>query len=202
MNIAITGSLGNISLELTKKLIAKGHNVTVITHSPERMKAIEQLHAIPAVGSVEDYDFLLQSFNNSNAVYTMIPPNYIVENIPEYMKKVGENYVNAIKQTGVRHVVNLSSIGAHRPDGLGPLVADHYVEKILNELKETHVLHLRPGIFYTNFYSNIQMIKHQTIVGDNFDASTNIVLSHPLDVANVAAQALESCHLEEKIFFM
>ncbi|PSL42894.1 uncharacterized protein YbjT (DUF2867 family) [Chitinophaga niastensis] len=192
MNITITGSLGNISQKLTEKLTAKGHNVTVVSHSPERVKAIEQLNAIPAIGSVEDHDFLLQAFNKADAVYIMIPPNYAATDIRAYMKTVGAGYAKAIEQTGVRYVVNLSSIGAHIPDGLGPTSANYYVEKKLDELKDTHVLHLRPGMFYTNFFGAMQMIKHQNIIGNNFDASVNMVLSHPEDIAAAAAEALDT----------
>src|SRR5882757_10017519 len=161
MNITITGSLGNIGQRLTGKLTAKGHKVTVVSHSPERVKAIEQLHAIPAIGSVDDPDFLLQAFDKADAVYTMIPPNYLAADPRASIRTTGDGYARAIEQTGVRHVVNLSSIGAHIPDGPGPTGANHYVEKKLDELKETHVLHLRPGMFYTNFFGNIPMIKHQ-----------------------------------------
>lgn len=192
MNITITGSLGNIGQKLTEQLTAKGHRVTVVSHSPERIKAIEQLHAIPAIGSVDDHDFLLHAFDGADAVYTMIPPNPLATDIREYMKRVGESYAKAIEQTGVRHVVNLSSIGSHIPDGLGPTSANYYVEKKLDELKETHVLHLRPGMFYTNFFGAMQMIRHQRIIGNNFDATVNIVLSHPQDIANVAADALDT----------
>lgn len=192
MNITITGSLGNISQPLAEQLIAKGHQVTVISHNPERAQAIEQLQAIPAIGSIEDAHFLLKAFNNADAVYTMIPPNYHTTDIRAYMKAVGDRYARAIAQAGVGHVVNLSSIGAHIPDGPGPTGANYYVEQQLNALKDTHVLHLRPGMFYTNFYGSMPMIRHQHIIGNNFDATANMVLSHPHDIAAAAADALNT----------
>ena len=192
MKITITGSLGNIGQRLTERLTAKGHQVTVVSHHPDRAKDIRQLNAIPAIGSVDDHDFLLRAFEGADAVYTMIPPNPFTTDIRAYMKSVGSGYAKAIEQTGVRHVVNLSSIGAHIPDGPGPSGANHYVETRLNELKDTNVLHLRPGMFYTNFFGAIQMIKHQGIIGNNFDATVNIVLSHPRDIADAAAEALDT----------
>jgi nucleoside-diphosphate-sugar epimerase len=45
MNIIITGSLGNISKPLTKELVQKGHQVTIISSKPERQKDIETLEA-------------------------------------------------------------------------------------------------------------------------------------------------------------
>lgn len=198
MNITITGSLGNISQQLTQLLTAKGHQVTVVSHNPERAAAIEQLHAIPAIGSIEDTDFLLQAFAKADAVYTMIPPNFQTTDLRGYIKSVGERYAAAIAQTGVRYVVNLSSIGAHIPDGPGPTSANYYVEQKFNALKDVQVLHLRPGMFYSNFYGSMDMIRHQNILGNNFDATANIVMSHPHDIAAAAAEALDTLSFSGK----
>jgi uncharacterized protein YbjT (DUF2867 family) len=190
MNITITGSLGNIGQRLTGQLTAKGHRVIVVSHNAERRQAIEQMGAHPAIGSLDDRSFLLKAFDKADAVFTMIPPNYLAKDVREYIRTVGEGYAWAIEQTGVRHVVNLSSIGSHASDGPGPTSANYYVEKKLDQLKDADVLHLRPGMFYTNFYGNIPMIKHQNIIGNNFDDSVNMVLSHPHDIADAAANAL------------
>jgi uncharacterized protein YbjT (DUF2867 family) len=198
MNITLTGSLGNIGRQLTAALTAKEHRVTVVSHDPGKATAIEALKAIPAIGSIEDTDFLLQAFEKANAVFTMIPPNYTTNDLRGYMKTTGEGYANTIAQTGVQHVVNLSSIGAHIPDGPGPTGANYYVEAKLNALKDTHVLHLRPGMFYTNFFGAMGMIKHQHMIGNNFDATVNMVLSHPADIAAAAAEALDTLNFTGK----
>ena len=190
MNITITGSLGNVSQPLIEKLVAKGHRVTVISNSPERAKAIEDLHAIAAIGSIEDEPFLIRAFTGADAVYCMIPPNYQTTDFKEFMIQVGGNYARAIGKTGVRHVVNLSSsLGTHLPDGPGLAAAFHLVEKGFDQ-SQTNVLHLRPGMFYTNFYGNMEMIKHSNIIGNNFDATVKIPMLHPHDIADVAADAL------------
>lgn len=192
MNITITGSLGNIGQRLTATLVQKGHQVTVVSHSPERTSAIEQLGAIPAIGLVADHDFLLQAFKNADAVFLMIPPDFQATDIPAYIKRMGDNYAKAIAETGVRYVVNLSSIGSHIPDGPGPTGANYYVEQQLSALPDVHVLHLRPGLFYTNYFGSIPMIRQQHILGHIFDAAVNIVFSHPHDIAAVAADALDT----------
>lgn len=58
MKIIVTGSLGHISLPLTKELIEKGHRVTVVSSAEERRTAVEALGAAAAVGSLEDAEFL------------------------------------------------------------------------------------------------------------------------------------------------
>lgn len=200
MKITITGSLGNISRNLIEKLATKGHQLTLVSSNQERVKAIEGFNATAAIGSVEDVSFLSKAFEGANAVYTMIPPNFVTSDLRGYMKTVGENYAQAMKQTGVEHVVNLSSIGAHIPDGPGPTGANYYVEKTFDDLKDIHVLHLRPGMFYTNFYGSIEMIKHQNIIGNNFNDAVNIAMTHPQDIAAVAAEALDTLSFSGKSF--
>lgn len=55
------------------------------------------------------------------------------------------------------------------------------------------MLHLRSGMFYTNFLGAIPLVKHQHIIGNNFDAGVNMVLSHPADIAAAATEALNAC---------
>ncbi|RZK98912.1 MAG: NAD-dependent epimerase/dehydratase family protein, partial [Pedobacter sp.] len=71
MNIVLTGSLGNIGKPLTKLLINKGYRVTVISSKPERIQAIEALGAIPAIGTIQDEDFLVATFSGADVVYLM-----------------------------------------------------------------------------------------------------------------------------------
>jgi len=116
MKILVTGSLGNISKPLTEELVQKGHTVIVISSNPERKKDIEALGATAAIGSLEDVDFLVSTFTGADAVYCMVPPNnYFDHNLDllAYYRRLGTNYAQAIKQSGVKRVVNLSTIGGH-----------------------------------------------------------------------------------------
>lgn len=198
MKVTVTGSLGNISRTLVEKLVAARHHVKVVTTSTERAKEIEQLGAIPLIGSIEDYDFVKNAFSGNDAVYLMIPPNFQTSDIKQYIKTAGKQYARAIKETGVKYAVNLSSIGAHLENGLGPTGANYFVEEQLNALPELNVLHLRPGMFLTNFYGAIPMIKHQGMLGNNFEGLVNLPLTHPKDIAEVAFKALNDLSISGK----
>ena len=121
MKFIITGSTGNISKPLAVNLVKNGHDVTIITTNPEKVPGIEQLGARAAVGTIQDVGFLAKTFTGADAVYTMVPPNISVSDYRNYIAGVGRNYVEAIKKSGVKRVVNLSSIGAHLPGGTGPI---------------------------------------------------------------------------------
>ncbi|HEY0272489.1 MAG TPA: NAD-dependent dehydratase, partial [Chitinophaga sp.] len=90
-----------------------------------------------------------------------------------------------------QYVVNLSSIGSHLENGLGPTGSNFYVEQKLNELQNIQVLHVRPGMFFTNFYGAIPMIKHQNMLGNNFGGMVNLPLTHPKDIAAAVFRALK-----------
>ncbi|RZM20472.1 MAG: NAD-dependent dehydratase [Pedobacter sp.] len=191
MNITLTGSLGNISKPLAETLIAAGHEVTIITSKEDKVAAIESLGAKALVGSVEDADFLTTAFSGKDAVYTMVPPNFGAANVRGFIASVGEKYAAAIKASGVKNVVNLSSIGAHLDGGTGPITGLYDVEQTYAKLEDVAIKHLRPAYFYVNFYGSIGMIKHANILGSNYDGETPLVLVHPVDIAAAAAEELQ-----------
>lgn len=191
MNFTITGSLGNISKPLAEILIAAGHQVTIISSNADKVKAIEALGATAAIGSVEDIAFLTANFQGKDAIYTMVPPNFGASNIREFIAGIGEKYAEAIKASGVKRVVNLSSIGAHLDGGTGPISGLYDVEQSYSELDDVAIKHLRPGFFYTNFFGNIDMIKHAGILGSNYGPETPLVLVHPNDIAAAAAEEMQ-----------
>ena len=191
MKYVITGGAGQVSAPLTQKLLSAGHEVTVIGRNAENLKSLTEHGAKTAIGSVEDVAFLSETFKGADAVYTMVPPNFEAANWKEWIAQIGKNYAAAIKSSGVKYVVNLSSIGAHLPQGVGPVSGLHFVEKALNELYDVNVRHLRPGYFYTNFYGNIPMVKGMNLLGGNYgEADNKIILAHPNDIAVVAAEEL------------
>lgn len=190
MKYVVTGSLGNISRPLAEKLLAAGHMVTVISSNPKKKEQIEYMGAQAAIGSVEDREFLTETFRGADAVYTMVPPTFTPSNWKQYIAGIGQNYASAIKACGVKYVVNLSSVGAHMPEGCGPVSGLYRVEKALNELDDVNVKHLRPGIFYNNFLSNIGMIQNMGIIGGNYGQDARLILVHPIDIAEVAAEEL------------
>ncbi len=197
MKLVLTGSLGNISKPLAQQLIAQGHAVTIISHSPARSDAILAKNATPVIGSLEDVDFLTETFQAADAIYTMVPPDFSVPDYTQFAQKVSTNYAKAIRQVGVRYVVNLSSVGS-AVAGQPPLTEYYNLETELNALPDVNVLHLRPGMFYTNFYGVLPMIKYQNILGNNFDGEVIMPMSHPADIATVAAKALHHRNFEGK----
>lgn len=197
MKIIVTGSLGNISKPLTKELVQKGHSVTVISSKAERQKDIEAIGAKAAIGTMEDVDFLSATFKGADVVYVMetlgtgafFDPNC---DVIAAHNKIGNNYKQAIEQSGVKRVVHLSSIGAHTDKGNG-IIAFHYnVENILKQLpNDVSIKFMRPVGFYYTMFAFIQTIKTQDAIISNYGGDDKEPWVSPLDIAAVIAEEIE-----------
>jgi uncharacterized protein YbjT (DUF2867 family) len=164
MKIVVTGSLGNISKPLIGMLIKQGHEVTVISSSVERKKEIEAIGAKPAIGKIENVDFLKQTFAGHEAVYCMLPPfKFFEDKTLDYKKQafdIATNYAKAIQVANIKKVVHLSSVGAEKDSGTGLLVFHNIVEKVFQQLpSDISITHIRPVSFDYNVYSFMDMIK-------------------------------------------
>ncbi len=191
MKITITGSLGKISRPLAIQLVQAGHAVTVISSQENKRGSIRAVGAETAIGSVMDQSFLSSAFSGADAVYTMIPPNLQATEFRKYASGIAEKYAAAIRKSGVRRVVNLSSIGAHLDSGTGQIIGNHDAEAILNQLDQVSVTHVRACFFYTNFYGNVNMIRNMGIIGSNYPGNSRLVMVHPEDIAMAVAEELQ-----------
>jgi uncharacterized protein YbjT (DUF2867 family) len=190
MKIIVTGSLGNISRPLAQILIEQGHNVVVITTDPTKEEAIKALGAVAAIGSVLDPGFLANVFIGADAVYTMVPPNYASPDPIGYYEKAGQSYIEAIRASGIKRVVQLSSWGAHQPAGTGIIVGSHRIEELFKGLTGVDIVFLRPASFYNNLYHYVDMIKNSGLIATNYGGQDRVVWVSPLDIAEAAAEEL------------
>lgn len=164
MKIVVTGSLGNISKPLIIQLIKAGNEVTVVSSSTERKSEIEKLGATPAIGKIEDVNFLTQTFLGNDAVYCMLPPfKFFEDKNLDYKKEalnIATNYAQAIQKAEIKKVVHLSSVGAEKETGTGLLVFHNIVENVLKKLpSDITITHIRPVSFDYNVYSFMDMVK-------------------------------------------
>ena len=196
MKIIVTGSLGNISKPLTKELVQKGHQVTVVSSKPERQKDIEAMGAKAAIGTMEDADFLTTTFKGADAVYVMetmggnsfFDPNL---DIIAAINKIGNSYKQAVEQSGVKRVVHLSSVGAHTDKGNGLLAFHYNVENILKTLpSDVSITFMRPVGFYYNLLGFINTIKTQDVIATNYGGESKKPWVSPIDIAAAVAEEL------------
>lgn len=193
MNIVITGSLGHISKPLTETLVQKGHNVIVITSKPDRQQAIEALGATAAIGSLEDTPFLTATLTGADALYLMIPPPDFFKPDLDYMaycRVIANSYAQAIRASGIKRVVHLSSIGAQLESGTGFILSHYYLENLLKEIPGIAITHMRPTSFYYNLLHFLPVIKYTGNIVANYGGTDKVSWVSPLDIAAAVADEI------------
>ncbi len=198
MHYVITGSLGHTGKPVTEGLLAAGHTVTVITSKAEKAAEIEALGATAAVGSVEDAEFVTQSFAGADAAYLLIPGKWGVTEWRAFQNGIIDNYIAGIMANGIKKVVLLSSVGAHMGNGAGPVDGLYDAEHKLDALTDVNAVYLRPSYFMYNLFNMIGMVKGMGIMGSNFGGDETIVLTHTNDIADVALEKLLDTTLQGK----
>jgi len=197
MKIIVTGSLGNISKPLTRELVQNGHSVTVVSSKTERQKDIEAMGATAAIGTMQDIEFLAETFKGADVVYLMealAEGSFFDHSLDliDAVTKIGSNYKQAIHASGVKRVVHLSSIGAHTDTGNGMLKFHYNVETILKQLpNDVSIKFMRPVGFYYNMFAYIQTIKKQGAIVSNYGGDEKEPWVSPLDIAAVIADEIE-----------
>lgn len=202
MKIVITGSLGHIGRPLTEGLLKEGHSPLVVSSKPDRVKEIEDLGAKAAVGSLEDVRFLTETFRGSDIVYCMVPPSFTEPDQLAYYVRVAEKYAEAIRASGVRRVIYLSSYGADLESGTGFIVGSHRSEQILNRLTDVSVTHMRPGYFYYNLLGFTGMIQHQGVMGANYGGEDRLVMVDPADIAEAIVKETGEPATHRKVVYV
>lgn len=194
MKIVLTGSLGHISRPLAQELIQKGHEVTVISSQAKKQKAIEALGASAAIGQLTDIDFLTQAFRGASAVYCMTPSTNVFDpgiDLVAFAVRFGSCYLKAIRHSGVKQVVHLSSVGAHTDQNNGILRYAYEVERILKQLPpEVSITAMRPVGFYYNLLAFIPEIKEHGVITSNYGGDDKKLWVSTIDIAAACAEEL------------
>jgi uncharacterized protein YbjT (DUF2867 family) len=190
--ITIMGASGKTGRVAAETLLAQGEKVRVIARSKDHLKSFVDRGAEAAVGDAADTRFLTAAFLGSDAVYTLIPPHIAHPDFPAYQDQIGEATIKAVRDSGVTHVVFLSSLGAERATGTGPITGLHRQEKRLAAVAGLNALSLRPGYFFENHLMSLPLVKHQGINGSAMGGDYRFVQIASSDVGAAAAHALRS----------
>jgi uncharacterized protein YbjT (DUF2867 family) len=166
--ITVMAATGRIGKRTTELLLSSGEKVRALGRSASKLSELRNAGAETLTGEATDAVFLTSVFRGAAAVYTLLPYNAQESDYYAQQSRVGEAIIEAVRQSGVRHVVFLSSIGADQPSGTGMIVSMHNQEERLRKLVGTNVLILRPGPFFENLYGVLELIKHEGISGDAF----------------------------------
>src|SRR6266851_1755241 len=96
----------------------------------------------------------------------------------------------AVKESGLRYAVHLSSYGAHVPEGTGPIAGLHSSEQKLNAIGGLNVLHLRAAYFMENNLAASGMIHGMGILGHALLPDLKLPMIATRDIGDYAARRI------------
>jgi uncharacterized protein YbjT (DUF2867 family) len=182
----ILGGSGNTGSIIASSLLSKGKKVRVVGRDLGRLQRFVRKGAEPFAADVSDAAALTKAFRGVRAAYLMLPPITSRED----QERESDAIAKAVKESGLRSAVHLSSYGAHVPEGTGPVTGLHSSEQKLNAITDLNVLHLRAAYFMENNLSAIDMIREMGLFGHALLPDLKLPMIATRDVGDYAAQRL------------
>ncbi|MDO8757260.1 MAG: NAD(P)H-binding protein [Elusimicrobiota bacterium] len=174
--MAVTGATGHVGEAIVQRLKAAGHEVREIARSLGTL-----IEAVPKV---------TRDFTGADAAFLMLPPDPKALDPRKRANEFGVCLAEAVKASGVKRVVFLSSINAHLKEGTGPILGLRDMEERLDGLGIPQLVHLRPSYFMENHFQAVGFIARQGYYGSPLMSDTVIPMIAAADVGEVAARIM------------
>jgi uncharacterized protein YbjT (DUF2867 family) len=182
----ILGGSGNTGSIIANSLLSKGQKVRVVGRDLGRLQRFVRKGAEAFAADVSDAAALTKAFGAARAAYLMLPPISSRED----QERQSDSIAKAVKESGLRYAVHLSSYGAHVPEGTGPVTGLHSSEQKLNAIGDLNVLHLRAAYFMENNLAAIDMIRGMGMFGHALIPDLKLPMIATRDVGDYAVQRL------------
>ena len=184
--ILVLGPTGNVGSKLIPELLKSGKTVVAYSRHPEKLADLQAQGVEVVKGDMLDEATLTEAMKVVDAAFIMVAPIYS-GNMLEFYKDSAVVYKNAIKASGLKNVVILSSVGADIQDS-GVVEGLYWLEKEMNSLTDVNVKVLRPSYFMENLYGQIALLKHQNILGSPIKGDLSMAAIATQDIAHAAAK--------------
>lgn len=191
--ITVMGATGNVGGGIVRRLLAQGESVRAVGRDPRGLTELAALGAETAAGDAGDAAFLTAAFRGADAVHTMLPYDPTSPDFRAEQARLGGAIVTAVRGSGVRTVVAVSSLGAEQPSGTGFIAASlHAQEQRLRALTGVDVLILRPGLFFESITGTVDAVRALGVNADVVDPAAAIPMIATADIADAAAAVLRA----------
>ncbi len=186
----VLGASGNTGHIVATNLLAGGQKVRVVGRNAAHLQPLAAKGAEAFIADVTDAAALAKAFHQAESAYVMIPPNPTSTDPLGYSNRVSDAIAAAVQNAGTKNVVALSSIGADKASGTGPVVGLHNLEQKLNQIIGANVLHLRAGYFMENTLPQVNAIRMMGSAAGPFRPDLKLPMIATRDIGNAAADAL------------
>ena len=196
--IIVLGATGTVGSKISEILLNQGNQVTLIARHTEKLEKFRSLGAEIIAGDITDIQTLTNAFRNADSAFVLLPDNVKAENTRAYQRQVTSGLIEAIENSGIKHIVNMSSLGSHMHEGNGMMAGTGEQEVRLNQLKDVNVVHIRSAYFMENFLRTIGVVKKMGFNATVADGDHAIPMVATEDVAKIAARHLANLDFDGK----
>ena len=186
----VLGASGNTGHVVAKTLLSQGGKVRAFGRNATHLQALATEGAEIFTGDVTDAETLAKAFEGAKSAYVMIPPNAATDDYRGFQDRVSDAIASAARKAGVQNIVSLSSIGADKANGTGPVVGLHNLEQKLNQITGANLLHLRAGYFMENTLPQVGAIRMMGSAAGPLRPDLKLGMIATSDIGTIAAQAL------------
>ncbi len=189
MKIAIAAASGKIGRRTAEKVLQAGHDIILLARHPENLADLVAQGATVKLVSSDDPQGLVEATQQADALFWLTPPKLDTPSLYDWYIQTAIAGAKAVRENGIKRVVNISSIGAGAKPNLGTVSFVGNVESILNQTA-ANVLHLRPGYFMENFLEQVESIRQDRTVYSPYDRDHDIPWISTDDIGDEAAKYL------------
>jgi uncharacterized protein YbjT (DUF2867 family) len=189
MKIAIAAASGNIGRRTAEKVVRAGAETILLSRRPEQLADLVAQGAIVKSISSDDAPGLIAATKNVDALFWLTPPKLDVSSLADWYTQTAMAGANAVRENGIKRVVNISGIGAGAKPNLGTVSFTGDVEAIFNQTT-ANILHLRPGYFMENFFTQVDSIRQDNTVSFPYASDHDIPWISTGDIGDEAAKYL------------
>jgi uncharacterized protein YbjT (DUF2867 family) len=186
----VLGASGHTGGVVAQKLLAAKQPVRVVGRNADHLKSLVAEGAEFFGAEATDAIGLTKAFKGADAAYVLIPPNVTSSDFRAFQDQVSDAIATAIQNAGVEKVVTLSSVGADKPSGTGPVVGLYNLEQKLNRIEGLNALHLRAGYFMENTLPQAGVIRTLGMVAGPIRPNLKVPMIASHDIGEAAANAL------------
>jgi uncharacterized protein YbjT (DUF2867 family) len=194
----VTGATGNTGRVVANRLLDQGKKVRVIGRSADRLQSFVARGAEAFVADLSDQAALTKAFTGAEGVYAMIPPSMTSQDFRGDQRRASDAIAGALQHAGVKHAVSLSSVGADKQSGTGPVAGLHELEEILNRIAGLNVVHLRAGYFMENTLGQAAAIHAMGKAAGPLRGDLKLPMIATRDIGNAAAELLTALDFKGK----
>lgn len=185
----VVGATGNTGSVVAETLVSRKQLVRIVVRSADKGAAWKAKGAEISVASLDDVSALTKAFEGAKGVYLLLPPNYGAAAWLAGQRARMDRVTEAVKKSGISHVVFLSSVGGHIAEGTGPIKAARYGEQILGK-SVSNLTVLRPSYFMDNWASVLGVAKGQGVLPTFIAPQAMVPMISTRDIGRVGAEQL------------